>query len=88
MSCKEDSGLRHIFYKNGDHAISTLRFKKMLLRENFDEIKISYMALKGKNAGIFSRLNYKVADAVSSSRLKAVLSVIAPWFIAAAVKKK
>ncbi|MDM8521733.1 hypothetical protein QUF80_00015 [Desulfococcaceae bacterium HSG8] len=77
--------LRHIFYKNGDHAISPIRFKRMLAGEA-DFQKIKYIAFQGKGSGFSAVFNYKIIN-ISTPRLKWLHPFIAPWFIITATKK-
>lgn len=78
--------LRHILYKNGDHAISPRYFKRILLRSNFKNITINFFSLKGKGAGRLSTLNHNVFINISNSKFKFVLPVLSPWFIITGIK--
>lgn len=78
--------LRHIFYRNGDHAISPMHFRKMLIKESFKRINIRYVAFRGKRASLLAGLNYKITSYLSVSRLRPILPLTAPWFIITAIK--
>lgn len=80
------SPLRYFFYKTGDHAISPMHFRKMLIKESFKRINIRYVAFRGKRASLLAGLNYKITSYLSVSRLRPILPLTAPWFIITAIK--
>lgn len=78
--------LRNIFYKSGDHAISPLSFKRKLINHGFDEIKMGYMAFKGKRASRLSGLNHALTNRISKTIFSGFLPFCSPWFIVTAKK--
>jgi len=78
--------LRQFFYKTGDHAISPMHLRDILIKENFREVKIRYVAFKGKGRSRIAGVNYDIVRKLSCSRLDWLLRVIAPWFIITATK--
>lgn len=78
--------LRYIFYRNGDHAISSVWFKRVLERNALQDISVNYISFKGKKPGILSRINYFTVDLINKY-IKLLLIFFAPWFIISAVKK-
>ncbi|MCK4820872.1 class I SAM-dependent methyltransferase, partial [bacterium] len=79
--------LRHIFYKSGDHAVSPVHLRKILIKDNFERIRIRYVAFRGRGGSFLAGLNYKVAIDLSDSRLKWILPLTAPWFVITAIKR-
>jgi tRNA (uracil-5-)-methyltransferase TRM9 len=78
--------LRHIFYKTGDHAISPVRLRRIMKKENFREVRIRYIAFEGKGGSLIADLNYKMVNQLIYRRLDRILKLVAPWFIITAVK--
>jgi len=79
--------LRNVFYKNGDHAISSRQFKKLLINNKFVNIHIEYMAFKGKKSSFLSQLNDNIADFFIKRNQIGILQFIAPWFKIIAIKR-
>lgn len=73
--------LRHIFYKNGDHAISPQYFKKTLEKSGFKEVTTNYFSLKGKKTSKGLILNYKIIDFAKRMHLFSLIPLFSPWFI-------
>ncbi|MCK4795476.1 MAG: methyltransferase domain-containing protein [Desulfobacteraceae bacterium] len=79
--------LRHIFYRSGDHAIFPGRFKNLLTKNGFKEIKLKYVALEATNPGLLAKLNHKLFLELKNLKLKSILlPTIAPWFVISAIK--
>lgn len=78
--------LRHIFYKNGDHAISPTHFKNLLKKNGFTNINFNYVALKGTTEKLLSTLNHKVLLGFRNLKLRPFIPAVAPWFVISAIK--
>ena len=77
--------LRHIFYRNGDHALSPIAFKKRLIKGGIGKVTIRYLAFDGAKSTGLSRLNYKLIG-LHGSWPEWIKPFIFPWFIIVGTK--
>jgi len=78
--------LRHIFYRNGDHALSPATFKKKLIEGGFEEIEIRYFAFDSGAPASLSRLNYKLVSRYGGLWPKWLEPLFFPWFVITGIK--
>jgi ubiquinone/menaquinone biosynthesis C-methylase UbiE len=78
--------LRHVFYRNGDHAISPIAFRKKLTVQGFGAVTISYLAFNGEGRTSLSRLNHKLASLNDGCWPNWLQPLIFPWFVITATK--
>ena len=79
--------LRNLFYKIGDRAMSPIHFKSQLLKNGFNQIKISYFTFEGIKTGIYANINYRITKTILRCRLNWMLPFVSPWYLISAIKK-
>lgn len=71
--------LRYFFYRNGDHALSPIVFKKRLMKEGFRAISIRYVAFDRGEPTSLSRLNHKLISLYNGAWTQWLHAFIFPW---------
>lgn len=78
--------LRHIFYRNGDHAISPKHFKNILIKNGFKKVEHTYVSFWSTDASLLAKLNHKIFLELSKRKMSLIIPVITPWFVISAIK--
>jgi ubiquinone/menaquinone biosynthesis C-methylase UbiE len=78
--------LRYFFYRNGDHALSPIVFKKRLMKEGFRTISIRYLAFDSGELTSLSRLNHRMISLYDGLWSKWLQPFIFPWFVITGIK--